>query len=189
MQLLTLVYGLVLFLGAHSIRLFGEQIREMLIDSWGRNSYRAILAVPSLIGLVLIVIGYSEASLEPVYLWHPPTGMRHLTMLLMLVSAILLISAYIPGNHIQSRLKHPMTLGVKVWALAHLLSNGTLADLVLFGSFLLWSILIFRNARKRPAESVHPGWRFTALAVLAGSAIWFAFVKWLHLMLFGVSPV
>ena len=189
MQLLTLVYGLVLFLGVHSIRLFGEHVREMLIISWGRNSYRAIYAVPSLVGLGLIVMGYIEANLAPVTIWNPPAGMRHLTMLLMLVSTILLISAYIPRNHIKSRLGHPMTVGVKVWAFAHLLSNGTLADLVLFGSFLIWSILLFRNARSRPAVIINPNWKFTALAVLAGLAIWFVFVKWLHLMLFGVSPV
>lgn len=189
MQLLTLLYGLVLFLGVHSIRIFGEETRNMLIDSWGKNSYRVIYSVPSLVGLLLIIMGYIEANLEPVYLWNPPTGMRHLTILLMLVSTILLIATYIPNNHIKLKLRHPMTVGVKVWAFAHLLSNGTLADLVLFGSFLLWSILIYRNARSRPVEIIHPNWRFTALTILAGTAIWFVFMKWLHLMLFGVSPV
>ena len=103
----------------------------------------------SIAGFVLIVWGYGQARLQPMVLWPSPTWTRHLAALLTIPAFVLLVAAYVPRNAIKARLHHPMVLGVKVWALAHLLANNTLADLLLFGGFLAWSVASFTAARKR----------------------------------------
>jgi uncharacterized membrane protein len=109
-----------------------------------------------------------------------------------LVSFVFLVAAYLPGNAIKARLHHPMLLGTKVWALAHLMSNGKLADVVLFGVFLVWAVLCFRSARQRERINPPPALPSTALAtgltVVLGVAAWAAFAFWGHLRLIGVSP-
>lgn len=118
--------------------------------------------------------------------------MRHLAGLLTLIAFVLLAAAYVPRNSIKSRLRHPMILGVKTWAFAHLLANGTLADLLLFGAFLAWAISDFICARKRDRAAgaqYAPGTRGnTAAAVVAGVAAWAMFAFWLHGALIGVRP-
>jgi uncharacterized membrane protein len=125
-------------------------------------------------------------------LWNPPTAMRHIAALLMLLSFVLLAAAYVPGNQIKARLHHPMVLGVKLWALAHLLANGSLADTVLFGSFLLWAVVLFAASRRRDRreQTVYPAGTAgaTAMTVAAGVVAWAVFAFWLHSMLIGVSP-
>ncbi|MGA1554245.1 MAG: NnrU family protein, partial [Burkholderiaceae bacterium] len=150
---------------------------------------------------LLIVSGYSAARIEPIVLYTPPTGVAHAASLLTLIAFVLLIAAYIPGNLILRKLKHPMTLAVKVWAFAHLLSNGTLADVLFFGGFLVWSVLVYRSARRRaPVEN--PGLSnlpaviasrppsmlasLVTLVVGIGAWAWFAFEG--HAMLIGVAP-
>jgi uncharacterized membrane protein len=146
------------------------------------------------VGLALIVWGYGLARAEPVALWVPPKGMAHAASLLTLVAFVLLVAAYVPRNALKQRLKHPMVLGVKVWAFAHLLSNGTLADVVLFGSFLVWAVLSFRAARLRDAAAVvasepPPSLASrTALTVVVGAGAWAAFALWGHAALIGVRP-
>ena len=147
----------------------------------------------SLLGLYLLVQGYGQARLDPVALWTPPRGMQHATILLMWVAMVLLVATYVPGNQIKAKLRHPMTLSVKVWALGHLLSNGNLADVLLFGGFLVWSVLVFRAARKRDRQSLHsaPEGKLlsTLLAVVVGTGVWAAFLMGgLHLWLVGVMP-
>lgn len=149
-----LILGLVLFLGVHALRVFAEGTRERLIGSMGPFVYKAFYSIVSIIGLLLIVSGYTAARTEPIVLYTPPMGMAHAASLLTLIAFVLLAAAYIPGNMILRKLKHPMTLAVKVWALAHLLSNGTLADVLFFGGFLVWSVLVYRSARRRaPVEN------------------------------------
>lgn len=144
-----LILGLVLFLGVHALRVFAGGTREKLIGAMGPFVFKAFYGIVSIIGLLLIVSGYAAARIEPVVLYTPPMGLAHASSLLTLIAFILLAAAYIPGNIILKKLKHPMTLAVKVWAFAHLLSNGTLADVLLFGGFLVWSVLVYRSARRR----------------------------------------
>ena len=153
-----LVLGLILFLGAHSVRIFADDWRTAQIARRGAGAWKGLYTVVSIVGFGLIVWGYGQARTQPVVLWTPQLWARHLAVLLMLVSFILLVAAYVPRNGIKSRLHHPMVLGVKVWALAHLLANNTLADLLLFGGFLLWSVFDFRAARgrDRAAGTVYP---------------------------------
>jgi uncharacterized membrane protein len=144
-----LILGLVLFLGVHSIRIVADGWRSAMIGRMGELPWKAVYALLSIAGFVLIVWGFGLARQQPVQLWMPPRGMRHLAALLTLVSFILIAAAYVPRNAIKARLHHPMVLGVKVWALAHLLANGNLAHVVLFGAFLVWAVLSFRAARAR----------------------------------------
>jgi uncharacterized membrane protein len=188
-----LILGLVLFLGAHSVRIYGEDWRTRLRARLGDNGFKGLYSVLSLLGLVLIVRGYGEARLDPVALWTPMLWTRHLASLLVLVAFILNFAAYVPGNQIKAKLHHPMILGVKVWAFAHLLANHTLADLVLFGSFLVWALLDYRAARRRDARTgtvYAPGrLSMTLVTVAVGVAGWAVFAFWLHAWLFGVRPL
>ncbi len=187
-----LILGLVIFLGAHSTRIFAESWRGAQIARLGANGWKGLYSVASLIGFVLLVWGYGIARQEPVPLWTPSMGLRHLASLLTLVAFVFLAAAYVPRNAIKARLHHPMTLGVKVWALSHLLANHTLADVLLFGGFLLWSVLCFRaaRARDRSAGTVYPAGTSagTAITVAAGLGAWLVFAMWLHGPLIGVRP-
>lgn len=187
-----LILGLVLFLGTHSVRIFAEGWRRATIARLGEGGWKGAYSVLALAGFVLIVWGYGQARLDPVVLWNPPTGMRHLASLLTLASFVLLAAAYVPGNHLKAKLHHPMVLAVKVWALAHLLANQTLADMVLFGAFLVWAVLDFRAARVRDRADgtvyLHGHAGRTVAAVVAGVAGWAVFAFWAHGALFGVRP-
>lgn len=188
-----LILGLVLFLAAHSVRIYGEEWRTRLRARLGENGFKGLYSVLSLVGLVLIVRGYGEARLDPVALWTPMLWTRHLASLLVLVAFILNFAAYVPGNQIKAKLHHPMVLGVKVWAFAHLIANHTLADLVLFGSFLVWAVLDYRAARQRDARAgtvYAPGrLSMTLVTVAVGVAGWAVFAFWAHAWLFGVRPL
>ena len=188
-----LILGLVLFLGIHSSRVFAEDARQRFIAQRGLNTWKGLYTAVSLVGLVLIVWGYGQARLQPVVLWGSPIWVRHLASLLTLVSFVLLAAAYVPRNAIKARLGHPMVLGVKAWALAHLVANNTVADLLLFGGFLAWSVLSFRAARARDRASgvvVAPGGEAsrTALTIVVGLAAWAAFAFWAHGAWIGVRP-
>jgi uncharacterized membrane protein len=192
--MLQLLIGLVLFLGIHSLQSLTPTLRLNAIDRWGELGFKAVYAALSFLGLYLLVQGYGQVRLDPVVLWTPPRGMQHATILLMWFAMVLLAAAYLPSNHLKSKLRHPMTLSVKVWALGHLLSNGNLADVVLFGGFLLWSVLVFRAARKRDRMTLHsaPEGKLlvTMLSVLVGTGVWAAFLMGgLHLWLIGVMPI
>ena len=190
--MLTLLFGLILFLGVHSLQALAPQWRAHRQAQWGELTYKGLYSLVSGVGLVLIVIGYGQARAEPVVLWTPPRGLVHASFLLMWVSMVMLVAAYWPGNHIRARLRHPMTLGVKVWAFAHLLANGNLADLMLFGSFLVWAVLVFRSARRRPVSAAVAALSplATALTVLVGTGVWALFL-WggLHARWMGVDPL
>ena len=132
------------------------------------------------------------ARLQPVPLWAPMAWTRHVAALLTLVAFIVLFAAYVPGNSIKARLHHPMVLGVKIWALAHLLANHTLADALLFGGFLLWAVLCFRaaRARDRVAGTVYAAGSLmpTLVTVVVGTVAWAVFAFWAHGALIGVRP-
>jgi uncharacterized membrane protein len=190
--MMYLIAGLVLFLGVHSTRVFANDWRNQTLARMGEKPFKGVYSLLSLAGFVLLVWGYGQARQLGVMLWNPPTAMRHLAALLTLVSFVLLAATYVPRNQIKAKLHHPMVLGVKVWALAHLLANGSLADTVLFGSFLLWAVVLFAASRKRDRreQTVYPAGTasMTIVTVVAGLAFWAAFALWLHRLLIGVSP-
>jgi len=187
-----LILGLVLFLGVHSVRIVAEGWRTRMRAKLGEGPWKGLYSLASIAGFVLICIGYGAARAQPVLLWPSPAWTRHVAALLMIPAFVMLVAAYVPGNAIKARLKHPMLLGIKTWALAHLLANGMLADLVLFGSFLLWAVLCYRAARQRDAaaQTVYPPGRTgpTVVAVVVGLAAFAAFALWGHQALIGVAP-
>lgn len=187
-----LILGLVLFLGAHSVRIVAEGWRSRVMTRMGELPWKGLVALVSIAGFALIVWGYGQARLETAVLWTPPRGMAHGASLLMLVAFVLLVAAYVPGNAIKSKLRHPMVLSVKVWALGHLLANGNLADVALFGSFLVWAVLDFRAARRRDREQMlrpAPGRTMpTLITLVLGAAAWAGFAFWAHARWIGVSP-
>ena len=126
-------------------------------------------------------------------LWSPPTALKHLNSLFTLLAFIFVVAAYVPRNAIKAKLHHPMILGVKLWAFGHLLATGKLADLLLFGSVLLWAVLDFRAARQRDRNQgavFAPGRAApTVLTVVLGAAAWVAFAFWLHALWIGVAPM
>ena len=188
-----LVLGLVLFLGVHSVRIVADGWRTQMRARLGEGAWKGLYSVASVVGLVLVVWGYGLARQQPVVLWNPPVGMRHAASLLTLIAFVLLAAAYVPRNVFKAKLHHPMVLSVKVWALAHLISNGNLADVVLFGAFLLWAVLSFRAARQRDRaqNTVYaPGTAAgTGIAVVVGTAAWAGFAFWAHVWLIGVAPL
>ena len=187
-----LLAGLVLFLGVHSVRLFADGWRTQVLNAWGAGAWRAGYSLLSLAGLALIVWGFGLVRQTPVQLWSPPTGMRHLAALLTLLAFVLLAAAYVPGNQIKARLHHPMVVGVKLWAFAHLLANGNVGHVLLFGSFLGWAVLSFLAAKRRDRREakVYAAGKAgaTGVTVALGVAAWMAFTLWLHGWLIGVRP-
>ncbi|MDT7833901.1 NnrU family protein [Aquabacterium sp. OR-4] len=188
----ALIFGLLLFLGLHSVRIVADDWRSGMVARLGAQRWKGLYTLLSLAGFALIVWGYGQARLAPVPLWSPPLWTRHLAGLLMLVSMLLLAAAYVPRNALKARLQHPMVLAVKVWALAHLLANHTLADLLLFGGFLLWAVACFRSARRRDraagtvAAAATTAGTLTTVAV--GVLAWAALAFWGHAALLGVRP-
>jgi uncharacterized membrane protein len=189
--MLLLIAGLIIFLGVHSVAIVAPNWRAAVMAKIGEGPWKGIYALIALLGLVLIIIGYGMARQAPVVLYSPPSFLRHLVALLMLPVFPLLLAAYLPGK-IQAKLKHPMLVAVKLWALAHLLVNGMLADVVLFGSLLVWAVIDRISLKRRPPKSVPklPASRANdAIAVVAGLIIYVLFVLWGHEWLIGVRPV
>jgi uncharacterized membrane protein len=187
-----LIIGLVIFLGVHSVRIVAEGWRQAQIARVGETTWKLGYSALSVVGLALIVWGYRAAREAPLVLWNPPLGMRHAAGLLTLVAFVFLAAAYVPRNHLKARFHHPMVLGVKAWALGHLLANGTAADLLLFGGFLVWAVFSFIAARRRDraAGTTYPAGTAggTLTAIVAGAVAWAVFAFWLHAVLIGVRP-
>ena len=185
-----LIIGLIIFLGLHSVRIFADGWRMRVQAQRGEGAWKGLYSVVSLIGFALIIWGYGLARQQPVVLWVPPVAMRHIAALLMLFAIIMLVAAFVPGNAIKAKLHHPMTLSVKTWALAHLLANGNLADVLLFGSFLAWAVFCFIAARKRDrvAGTIYPAGRAlpTVMTVVIGVVAYGVFAVYLHKWLIGV---
>lgn len=191
--MLYLIAGLVIFLGVHSVRIFADGWRTATIARVGEKPFKGIYSLVSLAGFVLLVWGFGVAREAPVMVWNPHVGMRHMAALLTLIAFVFLAASYCPPNAIKARVHHPMVLGVKTWALAHLLANGTLAHMVLFGSFLAWGVLDFIAARKRDrAQNIqYPAGtaKGTLLAVITGVLAWALMAFWLHGLWIGVKPM
>ena len=191
--MLILLCGLLLFLGVHSVRALAPDLRDARIAHWGMGGWKALYSLLSIAGFVLIVYGYSLARSEPVLLWSPPLWLRHFAALFTLPAFILLAAAYVPNNHFKARLRHPMLLAVKLWALGHLLAVGWLHSVLTMAAFLAWAVIAFAAARRRDrAAAVPPATRSSAVssasAVIIGAVAWAVFVFHLHLPLIGVAP-
>ena len=185
-----LCLGLVVFLGVHSIRLQSDRWRDLWIARAGEKGFKLQYSLVSAVGLILTMIGFGMAREAPWVLWTPWVGMRFLAALLTLMAFVLLAAAYVPGNAIKAKLHHPMILAVKVWALSHLLVNGSAVHMLLFGAFLVWSVLCFRAARQRDLRlqtSYETGKaRATSLTVALGALAWSLFAFWGHGWLIGI---
>jgi uncharacterized membrane protein len=187
-----LLGGLFVFLAVHSIRIVDDPWRASMIRRVGLGAWKAGYSILSLIGFLALVYGYARARTEPTVIYVAPLWTRHLAALLTVPAFILLVAAYLPGTHLKARVGHPMVLAVKFWAFAHLLANGMLADLILFGTFLVWSIVLYVDSRRRDRQAgvQYPviGWSRDALAVALGVFAWTLFAFVLHRWLFGVHP-
>ena len=189
----ALILGMIIFVGMHSVRVVSDDFRTRQIAKVGARTWRAMYAAVSFVGFVLIVIGYGIARGDPVFLWYPPLWTHYVTTVLTIPAFILFAASSVPGTRIRAKVGHPMLAGVKTWAFAHLIANGTLADILLFGVFLLWSIAAYASARRRDRKagtvySVGPPMR-DVTAVIAGLVAWAVFAFWLHAWLIGVAPL
>lgn len=186
-----LVAGLVIFLGVHSTSIFAPAWRDRMEQRLGVSGWKLLYGLVSIVGFVLIVRGYRLARVAPVELYAPLAGLRHVAALVMLPVFPLLLAAYLPGR-LQTAAKHPMLAAVKLWAVAHLLANGNLADLMLFGSFLAWAVADRISLKRRSPRPV-PGLPQTGfndvIIIVGGLAIYVWFLAWAHVRLIGVSPM
>ncbi|HEY1589873.1 MAG TPA: NnrU family protein [Rhodanobacter sp.] len=189
----VLILGLLIFLGMHSLRIFASDWRNRQIARLGAKRWKGLFALISVIGFVLICWGFGLARQHPVPLYVPPPALRHLNALFTLVAFVLFFAARVPRNHLKAKLHHPQVLAVKVWAFGHLLATGMLHDVVLFGAFLLWAIVLFAVSRRhdRVAGTVYPAGSVQGdvLSLVIGIVAWAVFALWLHLWLIGVNPM
>ena len=192
--MLVLVVGLVIFLGVHSVSIVAPGWRAATVARLGERPWKGLYSLASAVGLVLIVVGFGMARRDPVVLYTPPAALRHLALVVMLPVFPLLFAAYLPGR-IRAAAKHPFLVAVKLWALAHLLANGTLADLLLFGAFLVWAVADRISVKRRPAAETHevpaapPGAANDAIALIGGLLVYVVFILWAHRWIVGVSPL
>lgn len=187
-----LIVGLAVFFGVHSVAIVSPALRARIIHRLGERKWKGIYALVSLVGFALICYGFGAARQSPVILYSSPTWLRHLALLVMLPVFPLAIAAYLPGR-IKTAAKHPLLAAVKFWAFAHLLANGSLADVLLFGGFLGWAVVdrISLKGRSAPQllRTVPPEPWNDVIAVVLGLAIYALVIGWAHARLFGVSPL
>ena len=184
------LFGLVGFLALHSIRVVAPGWREARIAAVGEKRWKAVYSLLSIACFVLLVWGYGQARSSPILVWLPPPQLRHLGALLVLVAFVLFVAANVPRNAIKARLRHPMTLGTKSWALGHLLMSGWLHTMILAGAFLFWSVLVFAHARRRGVVTASgpSSVAMTVLTVVIGIVLGVLFALYLHGPLIGMKP-
>ncbi|PXW25528.1 NnrU family protein [Paraburkholderia caballeronis] len=189
----VLILGLIVFIGVHSIRIVAARWREAQIARFGAGAWRGVYALLSLAGIVLTIYGYGLARHAPVPVWSPPFWMPHVTALLTAIAFVLIVAAHVRRNHFKRAIGHPLLCGIALWAFAHLLANGTLHDIVLFGVFLVWSVVAMLAGRRRDRDAgvVYPPGLVScdALVVVIGLVAWAIFVFYLHGPLIGVRPL
>jgi len=188
----SLIAGLFVFLGLHSLRMVAGDWRARQMARLGEGPWKAIYSLLSIAGFMLLIWGFGEARQHPHVLYVPPMGLRHANALFTLVAFVLVAAAYVPRNHLKAKLGHPMYAGIKIWALGHLLATGMLHDVVLFGAFLIWAIAGFSVSRRRDRKAAvaYPAGTIVGdlLALAIGTALWAAFAFWLHAKWIGVAP-
>ncbi len=185
------ILGLVLFLIPHMVSVVNHSWRDRMVGQLGEWTWKGLYSVVAAVGLTLIIIGYGDARPGSAFLYSPPLWMNHLVALLMLPVFILLLAAYLPGR-IQSHTKHPMLIATKLWALSHLLANGRVVEVLLFGSLLIWAVMVRISLKRRPTRSI-PNLPKSGLndviAVVAGLGLYVLFAFHLHLAWIGVPPI
>jgi uncharacterized membrane protein len=189
--MLILILGLLLFLGIHSMQIISPGTRAAVVARRGEGAWKWPYVAVSIIGFVFIIYGYGWARQNPLVVYTPPAGLRHLALLVLLPVFPLLFATYMPGR-IKSAVKHPMLIATVLWALAHLMANGSLADILLFGGFLVWALADLGSVLRRPAKPIpalKPSRFNDAIAVVAGLLVYGAFIGGLHYWLFGVAPI
>lgn len=197
MSALVLVLGLLLFLGVHSVRMVAEGWRSERIERMGVGAWKGAYSLLSLIGILLIIWGFAQMRGTPTVLWEAPSWLRQLVGPVTLVASILATAAYVPRSRLRALVEHPMLAGVALWALVHLLANGRLADVLLFGAFLVWSVFDFFSARRRTHAGAQVGaqlgglrpsgsWANDLVSIVIGTVIWYVVAAYLHEPLFGV---
>jgi len=189
--MIYLILGLVLFLGVHSVGVFSTTLRDHTIARIGEGPWKGLYSLLSIAGFVLLIWGYGIARQQPIVLYGPPVWTRHLAAALMLPVFPLLLAAYLPGR-IKTAAKHPMLAAVKFWALAHLVANGMLADVLLFGGFLAWAVANRISMKRRPVRPVPgapPSKINDVIVVVVGLALYVIFALWLHVRWIGVAPL
>lgn len=189
-----LVFSIVLFLVLHSLRIFAPQWRERTIKRMGVHAWRGVYSLLSIASLVLLIYAFSASRSVTPILYTPPMFMTHITLTLMLIAMILLMASILPAGKIAVWVKHPMVTSVKVWAFAHLLSNGELNSVLLFGGFLIWAVLVRISAKRRAraGEKVVRDFvstQYDIASVIGGIALYAVILLYLHQMLIGVSPL
>jgi uncharacterized membrane protein len=185
----VLVVGLVVFLGIHSLRMVAPEWRDGMVERLGESVWKGVYSVPAIAGFALIIWGFQRAAAETGPVYVPPFGLRHLTFALMLPALVLAVASVLPPGHIRRVARHPLLIGTALWAFAHLLVNGELAAVVLFGAFLAWAFIELAAQTGRPrAPVVKPSATYDFAAVIAGIALFGALVWRLHEWAFGVSP-
>jgi uncharacterized membrane protein len=188
--MLILVLGLALFLGSHAFTM-ARGPRASLVARLGAGGFKGLYTALSLLGFALIIYGFGLYRASGwIDVWSPPVWTRHLALLLTLPIFVLLAASN-SGGRIHAAVKHPMLLAVKIWAAAHLLANGDLGSMLLFGGFLAWAVMARISLKRREGVTVPTAtggfiqrdW----IALGAGLALWFVFAKWLHPWLIGVA--
>ncbi|MGN6464184.1 MAG: NnrU family protein [Rhizobiaceae bacterium] len=186
----VLIIGLVIFLGVHCVRIVAPRWRDRRIAAMGEGPWKGIYSLVSVVGFVLLVWGYGLARPDAPVLYEPPLWMKHVTALLMIFAFVALAVYAAPPGRLKPRLKHPMLVAVKIWAIAHLLANGDLASILLFGSFLVWAVFDRISVKRRAAPIPAAGpIGNDVVAIIAGLLVYALFVWRLHEWLFGVSPL
>jgi uncharacterized membrane protein len=188
-----LILGLLMFLGVHSTRIAADPWRARMIQRIGPMPWKGLYAVFSIAGFIILVIGFRHARQETAVLYVTPDWMKHVTAVLMMLSMMFFVAAYVPRNWFKAKFHHPQVLSVKTWAFAHLLSVGVVADVVLFGAFLVWAIVLFAASRRRDRANhvVYPPGNAvgTTLTIALGLVAWSVFALLLHGPLIGVRPL
>ena len=189
--MIIFIVGLVMFLGIHSVSIINVSWRNAMVARIGVWSWQAVYSIVAISGFALIVYGYGMARQHTPILYEPAVWMHYLALVLLVFFFPLLMAAYLPGR-IQKAAKHPMLAATKIWAFAHLLANGSLVDVILFGALLAWAV-IDRISLKRRAPLPVPGAlpsRFNdIIAVVLGLGLYLAFIFGVHTWLIGVSPL
>ena len=187
--MLVLILGLAIFVGVHSVRMLAPGYRNMQIAA-NAGRWRALYSLASIVGVVLIVWGWALYRPEAPELYSPPDWSRHVAAALVPLAFIFLFAAYSVAGRIKATLKHPFLTAVILWAVAHLIANGDLASVILFGSFLAYATVNRIAVRTRPNPNpAFVSYRGDLIAVVAGVAATALFFFWLHALLFGVSPL
>jgi uncharacterized membrane protein len=185
----VLVLGLIVFLAPHVLTAFRDE-RQRLVDRMGLGPYKIVYSVVSAVGIALIVYGFARYRATGwIEVWHPPAWTRHVTVALVLPAIVCIVAAYIPG-HIKVALKHPFLAGVKLWALAHLISNGDLGSIVLFGTLLAWAVFDRISLKHRTDAGAPPipigGARNDVAAVAIGVVVYVLLGRYFHPYVIGV---